>query len=176
MLEAMREVMRAIERSGHAWYVTGSEALAAYGTPRQTMDVDIVIEATPTAIAALASGLERDHYFAEPLRIGNRQMASLVHRSGGGKVDLIIRDPDPWGRSAMERRRQWEHPTWGATWVSSLEDLILAKLEWSEGTSELHLRDARTLVRMNERSIDHAYLSRWAAVLGVESLLQAIDG
>jgi len=23
-------------------------------------------------------------------------MASLVDRTGGGKVDLIIRDPDPW--------------------------------------------------------------------------------
>lgn len=67
------------------------------------------------------------------------------------------------------------HPTWGAAWVSSLEDLVPAKLEWSEGSPELQLRDASTLLRMNERAIDHVYLSHWARVLGVEGLLRAVS-
>ena len=131
----MRDVVKALEKLNLTWYLTGSEALAAYGTPRQTLDIDI--DAAVESIGELAHALEGDHYFAEPLHLGNRWMASLVDRTGGGKVDLIIRDPDPWACAAMDRRRHWEHPAWGPVWVSSLEDLILAKLEWSEGASEL---------------------------------------
>jgi len=123
----------------------------------------------------LAQALESDHYFAEPLRVGNRWMASLVDQAGGGKVDQIIRDNDPWARVAMDRRRAWRHPVWGPVWVSSPEDLILAKLGWSEGTSELQLRDCRMLLRMNAQDIDRDYLTRWARTLRVSELLQAVS-
>ena len=33
----MRDVVKALERLNLTWYLTGSEALAAYGTPRQTL-------------------------------------------------------------------------------------------------------------------------------------------
>jgi len=171
----MRDVVNALEQLDLAWYLTGSEALAAYGAPRQTLDTDLVLDATIESMAELAQALERDHYFAEPLRIGNRWMASLVDQTGGGKVDLIIRDNDPWARAAMERRRHWKHPVWGPVWVSSPEDLILAKLEWSEGTSELQLRDCRMLLRMNAQDIDGEYLTRWARALGVSELLHAVS-
>lgn len=131
------------------WYVTGSEALAAYAVPRQTMDLDLVVATDDRSLAGLARTLEPRYLFAEPIRSGNRSMASLVSRAGADKVDLIVRDPDPWGGAAMDRRERWEHPDHGQVWVASLEDLILAKLEWSEGTSELQLRDCAMLVRMN---------------------------
>jgi hypothetical protein len=171
----MRDVVNALEQLDLAWYLTGSEALAAYGAPRQTLDTDLVLDAPIGSMAELAQALESDHYFAEPLRIGNRWMASLVDQTGGGKVDLIIRDDDPWARAAMDRRRPWKHPVWGPVWVSSPEDLILAKLEWSEGTSELQLRDCRMLLRMNAQDIDGEYLTRWARALGVSELLQAVS-
>lgn len=174
MLAPMRDIAETLEQLGLSWYITGSEALAAYGTPRQTMDVDVVVDTTADVLDVLADRLAHGYYYTEVLRFGNRQMASLIDRAGAGKVDLIIRDPDAWGRSAMEGRRRWEHPTWGAVWVSRLEDLILAKLEWSEGTSELQLRDVGTLLRMNERAIDHEYLSHWARALGVEDVLRAV--
>ena len=90
-----------------------------------------------------------------------------------GKMDLIIRDVDAWGSEAMARRVRWMHPTWGPIWVSTLEDLILAKLEWSEGISELQQRDCASLLRMNRDHLDHAYLECWGRSLGVDGLLEA---
>lgn len=72
----MREVSERLEHLGMPYYLTGSEALARYGQPRQTMDIDI----------------------------GGRSMASLVAISALAKVDLIIGRDDPWGRSAMGRQ------------------------------------------------------------------------
>ncbi len=167
----MRRVADTLDRLDLAWFITGSEALAAYGTPRQTMDVDVVVDGSPDALSRVARSLESSHYFSEPLRLGNRWLASLIDREGGGKVDLIVRDADAWGHEAFARRREWNHPTWARVWVSSMEDLVLAKLEWSEGSSELQLRDCRTLLRMNAVSVDRAYLARWSRILGVERLL-----
>lgn len=172
----MNEVFADLERRGLAWYLTGSEALAAYGAPRQTLDTDVVVDAPPDALSAMAAGLGERFLFAEPLRTGTRWMASLVDRAGLGKVDLIIRDPDPWGTQAMSRRVRWAHPAWGSVWVSTLEDLLLAKLEWSEGISELQLRDCAALLRMNRGRIDDGYLDRWAVMLGVGELLMRARG
>jgi len=58
--------------------------------------------------------------------------------------------------------------------VITAEDLILAKLEWSEGTSELQLRDVRSIIRLMH-DLDWAYLERYAAVMGISERLQAID-
>ena len=70
--------------------------------------------------------------------------------------------------------RPWEHPAWGSVWVSTLEDLILAKLEWSDGVAELQLRDCASLLRMNRDVVDEAYLDRWARTLGRVDRLEAV--
>jgi hypothetical protein len=60
--------------------------------------------------------------------------------------------------------------------VISPEDLILAKLEWSDGgQSELQLRDCRSVVRIAP-DLDWPYLERHAASLGVGALLESIRG
>ncbi len=75
----------------------------------------------------------------------------------------------------MARRRTAEHPTFGTAWVAAIEDLILAKLMWSEGTSELQLRDCAILMRINRDEIDWIYTRRWAAVLSVAALLEQVQ-
>jgi hypothetical protein len=170
----VRAVLDLLEARSIPWYLTGSEALAAYGSPRQTLDTDIVVATTPAVLTAIAAAIEPSWLFAEPIRTGGRQMASLISRQRLDKIDLIIRDPDPWGEEALRRRGRWTHPVWGPVWISSLEDLILAKLEWSEGSSELQLRDCGTLLRLNAGRTDDAYLDRWARTLGVAALLDAV--
>lgn len=170
----MRDVFERLERLGVRYYLTGSEALARYGEPRQTMDVDIVIEATPAGFAPIARAFEGDYVVNEPMDFGGRWMASLIATSALGKADLILDRGGAWPRSAMERRQRWDHPGYGPLWVASLEDLLLAKLEWSGGTSELQLRDCRNLIVLNRGVIDWPYAERWAAVLGVSDTLDAV--
>ena len=78
--------------------------------------------------------------------------------------------------SAMERRRRMDHPSFGALWVSSLEDLILAKLEWAKlGASARQLEDVRTLLRLRGEDVDTAYIERWLDALGIRSLWTAVS-
>ena len=56
----------------------------------------------------------------------------------------------------------------------SLEDRILAKLEWSGGVSELQLRDCRNLVVAILSGLDWPYLERRAGELGVTDWLEHV--
>ena len=72
----MRVVFDALERRMWPWYLTGSEALAAYGSPRQTMDTDVMVATTPSGLETLAEELSDALLFAEPIHTGGRWMAS----------------------------------------------------------------------------------------------------
>jgi hypothetical protein len=169
----MREVFERLEKSSVPWFLTGSEALARYGQPRQTMDVDVVLDLPPHEFASLVPEFEQGFLVNEPISFGGRWMASLISTSTLGKVDLILGRDDAWGRAAMGRRERWDHPIYVPVWVTTLEDLILAKLDRSGGSSELQARDCRHLITTNRGTIDWTYLERWARALGVDPLLEA---
>ena len=169
----MREVFERLEALELPYYMTGSEALARYSQPRQTMAVDIVVAIAPARFGTIARAFERDFLGNEPIDVGSFAMASLIARSALGKADLILGRDDPWSRAALERRERWDHPLYGALWVTSLEDLLLAKLEWSQGVSELQLRDCRLLIELNP-GLDWSYVERWASSLGVRPLLDEV--
>jgi hypothetical protein len=106
----------------------------------------------------------------------SRAIGGLLHRIEIVRVDLIIGRRDAWSRQAFERSRVVDHPGLGRTAVSSAEDLILAKLEWSDGgSSELQLRDCRSVIRI-AGDLEWDYLERYAAILGVGPLLESVRG
>lgn len=172
----MRDVLDAIERLGVAWFVTGSVAGSVYGVLRASQDVDVVLDMDAADFGPLADALGQSHAIAEPVDFGELAMASVIDRSTAQKVDLILRQAGPFEASAMARRQKADIPGLGEVWIASVEDLILAKLAWSEGTSELQLRDCEQLWRLNSDRIDRVYLELWASRLGLaERLGQVID-
>lgn len=172
--DAVRDALGRLEAVGLRWYLTGSEALGAYAAPRQTADTDVVVDLPAGEFERVFAPFEDAFAVARPIRTPGRWLASLVSLGGWGKTDIVLRDDDPWGRAALERRRRFDHPAYGPVWLSSPEDLLLAKLEWSEGTSELQLRDCAALVRSNP-GLDQAYLDRHAAALGLTDLLARVQ-
>lgn len=168
------DVVRRLEALGVDYCITGSEALPRYGEPRQTADIDIVLAMPIGEFGRIRAAFEADYVVNEPIVVQGRAMASVVAQSGLGKADLILDRDDAWARSAMARREAWDHPRLGRVWVLSLEDLILAKLEWSGGISELQLRDCANLLRTNAPAVNWSYLERYADVLGVEQVLSRL--
>lgn len=169
----MRELIALLDRLGIRWFVTGSEAAACYGVLRQTFDTDVVVDLPAGRFGELAGGLT-GYAVADPIEYPGLAMGSVISTQTAEKVDIIMRQISPWTTSAMERRQRWRHPDFGEIWVSSMEDLILAKLEWSEGTSELQLRDCRQLIALNQQDINWGYLEGWASRLGVSALLASV--
>lgn len=57
----MRAVLDPLEARSIPWHPTGSEALSAYGSPRQTLDTDIVLATTPAVLEAIAAALDHPY-------------------------------------------------------------------------------------------------------------------
>ena len=171
--DAICDALGRLEALGLRWFLTGSEALGLYASPRQTVDTDVVVELPIERFEETFTPFQDAFVIARPIRAERRWLASLVSLDGWGKVDIILRDGDAWGRDALDRRRSFDHPIYGRVWLSSPEDLLLAKLEWSGGRSELQLRDCVSLVRDNP-ALDVVYLDRQAVALGVADLLDRV--
>lgn len=54
------------------------------------------------------------------------------------------------------------------TAVATVEDTILAKLEWAGGGSERQRRDVIGMLATQGDRVDRDYLAHWAVELGVE--------
>lgn len=160
--------------------LTGSLAAAFYGAPRATQDVDVVIESRPDNLRRLVSELRAAGLYVdlesalEALRDGGQFNA--VDPSTGWKADLIFRRARPFSQSEFSRRQQSELLGIEIA-LTTLEDLIIAKLEWSElGDSALQRRDVRELLEMAGDTVDRAYLEHWINALGLGDAWQRVSG
>ncbi len=162
-------IVRSLREAGIPFMLTGSLAAAYYGAPRATQDLDLVFESEPERLrrfaeALHAAGIYMDTETAiEALRTEGQFNA--IDPSSGWKADLIVRKSRAFS-AAEFGRRQHRNLLGLEIAVTTIEDLIIAKLEWSElGDSELQRRDVRELLELAGGSIDHAYLEHWIDAL-----------
>lgn len=170
-----RDVLDRIEALGIRYYVTGSWALSVHAEPRTTRDLDLVLDLDPAQYERRIRPSFEDAYLVnDVIQLGARAIGGLIHRAEIVRVDLMMGRRDVWAKEAFERARVVDHPGLGRAPVIAAEDLILAKLEWSDGgQSEQQTRDCRSIIRIAPE-LDWAYLERYAAILGVGALLEAV--
>ena len=170
-------VVAAFRHHAIPYFVTGSFASSIHGEFRATADIDMVAEITASALPALIR--ELDVAFVADAEEAKSALAAgmsfnLIHRTTYLKVDLFPCD-NAFNRSALHRAVTIDIP--GATEslrVSSLEDILLAKLRWYRlggESSEVQRRDVRRLIQLNRDVLDVAYLRQWSSVLCVDDLL-----
>jgi hypothetical protein len=174
-IEVLRIVVERLEAAGIDYMLTGSVAMAWYAQPRQTRDIDIVVELPESKVEVVVKSFSPDFYVdADVVRdeVRRHGMFNMIQDALVMKVDLILRKPDAYGAVAFQRRRRIEIISGFSLNIISPEDLVLAKLRWAvEGESDLQLRDVRNLVR-SVGALDTAYLADWAPKLGVADWLR----
>ncbi len=181
LIEALAPVLALLDELGIEYAIGGSVASSAYGLPRATMDIDLVAQVEPLHAARFESALGDDYYVStEMIRqaIRARSAFNLIHRPTMMKIDIFIALDRDYDRAVHGRRRRISLATAPKpleAWVISPEDVVLSKLEWSrlgEVVSEVQWRDVVGVIRVQQGSLDEAYLRRWAVVLRVDDLLQ----
>lgn len=166
-------IVRALEEAEIPFMLTGSLAAAFYGTARATQDIDLIIEPESEKLERLVDGLESAGLYVdrqsarEALDTGSQFNA--IDPSSGWKADLIFRKAREFSKSEFARREKSEISGIEIA-LPTLEDLIIAKLEWSEmGDSELQRRDIRELLELAGDSIDEKYLGHWITALELDA-------
>ena len=170
--ELVADAIASLDEAGVPYMVTGSLASTFHGEPRSTRDLDIVIDPDVASLARLVEGLQARGYYvdrdtaAEALR--ERMQFNAI--AGDAKVGLIVRKDRPFSVEEL-RRRQPADLLGTRGFIATVEDTIIAKLEWAAATdSERQLRDISGMVAVSGDAIDRPYLDRWIAELGLDEV------
>lgn len=174
----LRRVTAALTSADVPFMLTGSVAAAYHGAPRATLDIDIVIAATPAQLLAVVAECQRaDLYASEEAALESHEsggMFNVIDSTSGWKVDLIHRKDRTFSREEFSRRIETVLDGVPVA-VATPEDVILSKLEWAHlGGSLRQLEDVATLIRVRRGELDLAYIGRWVAALGIEKEWAAV--
>lgn len=179
-LDVACEVIEVLEELGIAYHVGGSFASSLHGVPRQTHDLDLVVDLRPEKVHRFASRLG-DRFYADPdmilAAIRREGSTNLLHLDTGFKIDLFIRQPGPFDRSEFRRHgpQRLSEDSPREVMVKSAEDTLLRKLQWyKEGrmVSDRQWSDILGIVRTQGDRLDLDYLHYWAGELEVYELLE----
>jgi hypothetical protein len=167
----LQKVVESLDEAGVQYMLTGSLAAAYYAVPRATQDIDLVLETEAAGVdrlvqSLLAAGWYVDRGAALEAWRGRGQFNTIDPESGW-KADFLIRKDRSYSREEFGRRQRISLLGVEVS-VASLEDVLIAKLEWSLlGESVLQRRDVVQLLERTWPRLDHAYLQRWIGELGL---------
>jgi hypothetical protein len=174
------EVVALLEELGISYHVGGSFASSIHGVPRQTRDLDLVVDLNVGHVRHLVSRLEGDFYIdAEMIRsaIGRRGSFNVVHLASGFKIDVFCQQNGFFDRSEVKRRlrRSLLTDLPREVTVATAEDTVLRKLQWYRiggQVSEQQWTDVLGVLRIQGERIDRDYLEYWAEELEIADLLE----
>lgn len=166
--ELHRVLLHPLHQTGIAYMVTGAVAAIAYGEPRMTNDVDVVIRLEEDEAARLIAAFASNAYYVPPLEVIDEERRrprhghfNIIHHDTALRADIYLAGDDPLHEWAMARRTAVPIGE-DEIWFAPLEYVIVRKLEYfNESGSDRHLRDIAGMVRVSGKQIDHDALQRW---------------
>ena len=176
----VRLVIQALEAADVSYMIGGAVAAWAWGEPRSTLDLDLVVNIPIESVNRLSKELEkRDMLVPADIILDNilETWADLpiraIHIYSGYKADLFpLREGDDLRASAFERRQRIDFgEPLGEVYLHSPEDLIIYKL-WYYSISQQtkHTRDITSIVISLGADLDFEYIDGWVKKKGLTSL------
>jgi len=172
LIESLTEVARALEHVGAAYAVTGSIASSIHGEPIQSIDVDLIVSASPEQAGKLAEML-KPRFYAEvdTLRAAaaNNDFVNVIDQRTSLKVDLSFVKGEFLTNALRRRVRSRIGGAEPEFWFVTPEDVILMKLLWrKESQSAKQWANALSVAQVRGARMDWKYLFEQARELGIE--------
>jgi hypothetical protein len=172
-------VIVALDQLGIRYLIGGSLASSVHGTPRATLDADLLADVKIEHIEQLFKKLNHDFYISEEGMLNalmHRTSFNLIHLNSLFKVDVFLPKNRQFDEKQFQNRALYvvaDNPERTA-YIASAEDTILAKLDWyrlGNEASERQWRDVVGIFKIQDNRLDLEYLRQTAAELGVLDLL-----
>ncbi|HEY5792153.1 MAG TPA: hypothetical protein VIS74_02570 [Chthoniobacterales bacterium] len=170
------KVLEATETAELDFMVVGALAAGAYGVPRATKDVDLLVAVTrETGLTAVMKILDPligfDAQVAFDTLTWGRRHVGTSRTSPPYKVEFFELFDDPFVQEEFRRRREVFVPMLNrAAWLPSAEDVVVQKLRWGRSKD---LDDARDILAVQgAESLDMVYIEDWCARHGTTGRLQ----
>ncbi|MEO2046635.1 MAG: hypothetical protein ABGX16_08685 [Pirellulales bacterium] len=177
--ELLRHLCTTLDRLAIRYLVTGSQATIAYGEPRFTNDIDVVIDLSLSRLDDFCAAFPDNDYYlsrtAAQKAIQSRSMFNIIHPTSGLKINVILPKNTLFDLGRFDRGHRVQVAADYQASFASPEDVILKKLEFYKlGGSDKHLRDIAGVIKLLGEELDHQFISNWAQQLEVADIWQAI--
>jgi hypothetical protein len=173
-------ILDTLKAAGVEYLIGGAIAEWAWGEPRATQDLDLVINLPIEAVVRFSKELEKRNMLVPADIILDAMMEdradiplNAIHMYSGLKADLyLMREGDALRQSAFQRRVLVDYgPPIGKVYVHSAEDLILYKLMYLGLSGQpKHARDIAAILRAKKNQLEFGYIEEWVAQLGLGSV------
>ena len=160
--------------------VVGSFTSAAYGEPRLTNDIDIVVDLELNQVDELCDAFPSADFYvsreAARAALACRGQFNVIDPSSGNKVDFMISRKDAWGIEQLARRQKIPLLPNLDVFAARPEDIILSKLlYYQEGGSEKHLRDIAGILNTTREAVDRNYIKARVEQFGLTDIWTAVQ-
>lgn len=171
-------VIDVLEELDIPYMITGSVAAMAYGEPRLTLDMDVVVDLSEKQAEALCRKFGDDFYKdLDSILAAVRQKGrfNIIHVPSGSKIDFYQLKDDSLSRQMFKSRRQESFREDKTASFSRPEDVIISKLIfYKEGRSEKHLADIRGMLQISGEQLDLAYIDKKVKELNLYSFWEKL--
>ncbi|MGD9641765.1 MAG: hypothetical protein AB7V08_03395 [Elusimicrobiales bacterium] len=159
-----------LQAAGINYCITGGYAVSVWGTPRSTLDINLITGLKPAQIPLLIKTIapEKGAYLdeeaiAEAVAAGGE--FNYIPAESGLKVDFwVINNSNKTGLKELKRKKKEVFEGQEIFFISP-EDLILSKLRWARmSSSSRHAEDIRSVIGVSGKTLDLEYLKREAAL------------
>lgn len=177
--ELLKKVVTHLNNNQIGYMITGSIVSSIQGEPRNTHDIDIVVELKKENISSLLNDFTSPRYYLSESSINdaidNKEMFNVIDTEEGDKIDFWLFTDDNFDNSRFARKIEIQFQDI-KFFISSPEDTLLAKLRWAKlsGGSEKQLTDAIRVYEINYRNLDLDYLKQWINKLQIENEWQKL--
>lgn len=172
--DILRNLIESLPSSAPPYCLIGALALSAWGQPRATKDIDLLILLNESSQEELLRGLVSSGFLKDEAWSKHNPMLQGVMvrlQSGDVPIDLLV-PRDAQEEEALLRRRMIEVDGL-SLWIVSPEDLVLMKLKAGR---PYDFGDVVTVIGRQGDALDLEYLFRWARRLGIREELDYVLG
>lgn len=178
-------VLDALEAADVPYLVGGAVAAWAWGEPRATRDLDLVIQIPKGAEMKLSEELEkRDMLLPAEIiqdRVKDRRgddHLNAIHATSGYKADLyLVKEGDRFRNEAFSRRVLVDLGAGlGELYLHTPEDLIIYKLLYYNVSQQpKHISDIASIVQTMGDKLDIHYIQKWVAEKDLSTIWKSVQ-
>lgn len=159
LFQSIQIIQKHLDGAGISSIVIGGVAVALWGDPRVTRDVDLKVRLSRENADRLLSSLPSDYVslLPNPNQALQRQGLVFMQDATGTRIDLLLADT-PYDLAAIQRGRDVEVSAGMTIRVCSPEDLVIYKMI---ATRSRDYEDAQGIIRRQGNTLDDAYVIDW---------------
>ena len=175
----IKDLAAKLPAAGIDYCITGGYAVSVWGSPRSTLDIDLITGLKPSQISLLikiispGKGAYLDEEAIKEAVAGGGEF-NYIPAESGLKVDFwVINGSNKTGLKELKRKKKEVFEGQEIFFISP-EDLILSKLRWARlSSSSRHAEDIRSVIGVSGKTLDLQYLKREAVLQDLAADLAA---